>query len=182
MDWSQSRGTSPEWSKGSSHNWILFDILIDNMNEDTEDSSARLSLTQNWEWWLISSKKESGFKKISSDWNYGLILIQDAGRTGLTGIHMKKSLGYLIELQAQYDSKVWAKKAKAFLSCIKRKAVSRKRNVMVLLLTSLLRQTMKYFDSWVWLLLWRTLKRSSMFRGERSGEWNCHVKNWRCLA
>lgn len=75
-------------------------------------------------------------------------------------------------VQAQYDSKVWAKKAKAFLSCIKRKAVSRKRNVMVLLVTSLLRQTMKYFDSWVWLLLWRTLKRSSMFRGERSGEWN----------
>lgn len=121
MDWSQSGGTSPEWSKGSSHNWILFDILIDNMNEDTEDSSARLSLTQNWEWWLISSKKESGFKKISSDWNYGLILIQDAGRTGLTGIHMKKSLGYLIEYKLNMIQRCEPKKLRHSYPALKEK-------------------------------------------------------------
>lgn len=36
-------------------------------------------------------KKESGFKKISSDWKYGLMLIRYAGTNGLTGIHVKKT-------------------------------------------------------------------------------------------
>lgn len=112
-------------------------------------------------------KKETGFKKISSDRKYGLILIQYAGTTGLTGIHVKKTWIFNWE-QAQYHSKVWAPKAKAFLPCIKWKVVYRKRNVIVLLVTALVRQILKYF---VQLLLRRILTEWNMFRGERSGEW-----------
>lgn len=171
---------TPEWSKGCFHGQILFGSLINNINEDTKGKLTTFTVDTKLEWQLICSKKESGFKKISSDWNYGLILIiQDAGRTSLTEIHMKKTWIFNWE-QAQYDPQVWAKKAKAFLSCIKRNVVSRKRSTIVLLVIAVARNILtnilnKYF---VRPLLRKVLTKWSVFRGDE----NCHVKNWRCSA
>ena len=73
------------------HGRILFDSLINSINEDTEGRLVTLVVDRKLEVIVSMLIKESGFKKISSDWKYGLILIQYAGTTGLTGIHVKKT-------------------------------------------------------------------------------------------
>lgn len=147
---------------------------------------AHLLLSQSWKRQLIFSKKDEGFRKISSDWNSGLNLIQDAGRAGLTGIHMKKTWVFELRASSIWGQGVSQQKLRRSYPASREMAASRKGNVMVRV-TALPRQILKSLVRFCPAVGQKSIGWAELCREQRPGDWvlsgealGAFSSLWRC--